>query len=559
MSNKQKLSVIVLVILILGIVLTACGGGSNDAGKSNSSAQRPSDDGGKQAAEVPQFGESPFEFSFYRHYDFASPFGYGTDVSTQWLQKEKQLNIIEISSNGNAKQKFGTMIASKDFPDAIQMDRGSSDYRMLVENELLVPLDEYYEKYPNLRELIDEQTFNMLKHEDGHIYVIPNWFDSERNPFKYVNTGWTVNTKIYRELGEPELNTLDDLYAYLQKVKEKYPQVVPVESGIVMNGVNMLFKLIYTAHGDNRTIWNIGDVPMLPNYSTTEFEPIFDDPAYKETFKFMNKLYREGLVTQDMFTQKEEQVLEKLNSGRIAVTGTSNITGYGQRANNILQAKDPDSGYDYIPFLAAEGVNRDTVNPFVFGTLGWNVNVITTAAKEPERVFQFFDYWAGMEGQRILLYGPPGILYDEVDENGAPIDNEKAATITAEERANLQLGLFNPLGTWYYYTIGHYKNAQNPDNNIWDTEASEYFGQFAKINSDQFTNMSLDPQSDIGIKHEQIKQFWFEYDAKLMFAKSDQEFEALYKELEAGVNQLGYAEVLAEKTKTWEKNLELMK
>lgn len=555
--NKPKLlsSALLISVLVAGCSDNTGNTGTNPAPSNSQNDPKQAENSGS----VPSFGEAPFEFSFYRHYDSASPFGYGTDPTTQWVKQEKKLNIVEIGSNGNAKQKFGTMIASKELPDAIQMDRGSADYETMVKNKLLVPLDDYYKKYPNLRELIDEQTYNMLKHEDGHIYVIPNWFDSARNPYKYVNTGWTINQSIYKELGQPELKTLDDLYNYLKQVKAKYPEVIPVESGIVMNGVNMLFKLVYTAHGDNRTIWNLGDVPMVPNLQKSEFESIFNDPAYKEAFKFMNKLYREGLVTQDMFTQKQEQVAEKLNSGRIAVTGLSNITGAGKTANNLLQAKDPNAGYDYIPFIAAPGVDPSTVNPFTFGTLGWNVNVITTAAKEPERVFQFFDYWAGMEGQRLLLFGPPGVLYDEVDQNGAPIDNEKAKTITAEEKAKLQLGLFNPLGTWYYYTIGHHKNAQNPDKRVWDTEASEYFGQYAKLNTDQFNGMTLDPKSDIGILHEQIKQRWFESNAKLIFAKSEAEFESLYTALQNDVNKLGYNKILAEKTKIWKKNLELMK
>lgn len=555
---KRTWTTLLTTVLAAGMVLSACNGKKESASNPSPSAT-PGQTAASTAAPATQFGDQSLEFSFYSNYDFASPFGYGNDVTTKWLKETKKMNVIEIGSNGNAKQKFGAMVASKDLPDVIMMDRGSAEYATLQKNGQLVALDDYYNKYPNLKKLIDTKMYNMLKAEDGKVYVIPNWFDSEQNPYKYSNTGWSVNKKIYAELGKPELKTFDDLYNYFKQVKAKYPDVVPVESGIVMNGVNMLYKLLYAGYGGNRTIWNIGDVPALPNMQTTTLEPIFGDPAYKDAFKFLNKLYREGLVTQDMFTQKQDQVLEKLNAGRIAVSAISNITGQGNNANNILKAKDPNAGYDYIPFLYDKAADPQKVNPHTFGTLGWNINVITTKAKDPERIFQFYDWWAGEDGQRINAFGPPGLLYDKVDEHGAPIDNEKAKTISSQDKANLKLGIFSPLGTWIYYVIGHYKNEQDPNNKNWGNEASEFYGKYAKLNTDQFNNMKLDAKSDVGIVEQQIKQTWAEYDAKIILAKSDDEFEALFAKLQADVTKAGYEKVLAEKTKIWKANLEMMK
>ncbi|WNQ13589.1 extracellular solute-binding protein [Paenibacillus aurantius] len=550
------MSLLVAAAMLSTTALTACSKGNAGTSSGSTSSPAPGQTGTKAAA---QFGEQPLEFSFYSNYDFASPIGYGNDVSTKWLKENKKLNILEIGSNGNAKQKFGAMVAANDLPDVMMLDRGSSEYTTMQKNGMLVPLDDYYKKYPVLQKLIDPQTFNMLKAEDGHIYVIPNWFDSANNPYKYSNTGWTVNRKMYTELGKPELKTFDDLYNYLKQVKAKYPDVVPLETGMTLSGINMLYKLIYAGFGDNRTIWNIGDVPSFPNLKTNTLEPIFNDPAYKDAYKFLNKLYREGLVTQDMFTQKLEQVQEKLNTGRIAVTGLSNITGLGNSANNVLQAKDPNAGYDFIPFLYNKGADPKTVNPHTYGTLGWNVNVITKKAKNPEQIFQFYDWWASEEGQRINAFGPPGVLYDKVDEHGAPIDNEKAKTITPQEKANLKIGLFNPEGSWKFYVIGHYKNAQNPDALNWGNAASEFFGGFAKLNADQFNNMSLDPKSEVGIIEQQIKQIWHDANAKMVFAKSDDELEAVYNKLKADVTKAGYEKVLAEKTKIWKANLDKMK
>ncbi|MFC5653666.1 extracellular solute-binding protein [Paenibacillus solisilvae] len=556
MSTRTKWSMLLAGVLLFGTALTACSGKGGTAETPSNSTAPVNDKGGAEAA---KFGEQPLEFSFYSNYDFASPIGYGNDATTKWLKENKKLNIVEIGSNGNAKQKFGAMVAADDLTDVMMLDRGSTEYATMQKNGMLVPLDDYYKKYPVLQKLIDPQTYNMLKAGDGHIYVIPNWFDSSQNPYKYSNTGWTVNRKIYAELGKPELKTFDDLYTYLKQVKAKHPDIIPLETGMTLSGVNMLFKLIYAGYGGNRTIWNIGDVPSLPNMDTHTLEPIFNDPAYKEAFQWLYKLYREDLVTQDMFTQKLEQVQEKLNTGRAAVTGLSNITGFGNNANNILQAKDPNDGYDYIPFLYDKEADPKTVNPHTYGTLGWNVNVITKKAKDPEQIFAFYDWWASEEGQRINAFGPPGLLYNKVDEHGAPIDNEKAKTITPQEKANLKIGLFNPEGSWLFYTIGHYKNLQDPKTVNWGNAASEFFGGYAKLNADQFNNMTLDPKSDAGIIEQQIKQTWYDADAKLVFAGSDGEFEAVFNKLKDDVTKAGYDKVLAEKSKIWQANLDAMK
>lgn len=55
------------------------------------------------------------------------------------------------------------------------------------------------------------------------------------------NGGYAVNNKIYKELGSPKLETFDDLYAYLKLVKEKYPDIIPFEVGMLGQGIDFLY------------------------------------------------------------------------------------------------------------------------------------------------------------------------------------------------------------------------------------------------------------------------------------------------------------------------------
>jgi putative aldouronate transport system substrate-binding protein len=556
MTRKRLFGGLALVLAI-SLILSACSSNNkNSNGEQASSPSNNATDTGTssqaaQGEELPAFGEQPLEFSYYMNYDWASPSGYGTtDVVTKWLKEVKKMNWIEIGSNGNAQQKFGTLVASNTLPDVIALDPNTAEFENLVKNKKMVPLDAYYNKYPNLKDLIDTTAMEMMRASDGHVYGMPSWFGSSRNENQMASFGWIINRKIYAELGKPQLETFDDLYAYLKQVKDKYPDVVPMQDPSEM--------MIYGGFGDLRWSDSLKEVPVFVNFKTNTIESIFSDPAYKKTKEMTNKFYREGLISQDFLTQSGDQQTEKLNSGRVAIQSGNNMTGTGRTANNILKAKDSAAGYDYIPYLYAEGADPATVAPIGYGMLGWNETVITTSAKDPERIFQFFDWWASEEGQRIGAYGPPGVLWDTTDENGAPIDNENSQKMSAEEKANLKIG-WNPLGTWWFHKLGAARVKQNPEKAEWDVVASLFYGQFVKTNNDQFNGrMNVDSKSKLGIDFARMKQIVKDYEAKLAFAKNQAEFDSIFKQFEDALSASGYKDLLVHETEVWAKNREKM-
>src|SRR5690554_6750415 len=175
-------------------------------------------------------------FTFYGNYDWMSNGTFGETPSTQWIVDHKKVKIEPINSGGAAAAKLNTMIASNTLPDVIQTDRGATVERLRAGN-ILVTLDEYYDKYPNLRKFVGEATLNMLRSEDGHIYQVPNWYTTTPNG----NGGWFVNSKIYEQLGSPQLETFEDLYMYLTKIKLNYPEVTPLEIGNDGRGIGDIF------------------------------------------------------------------------------------------------------------------------------------------------------------------------------------------------------------------------------------------------------------------------------------------------------------------------------
>ena len=67
------------------------------------------------------------------------------------------------------EEAVGTMIAGGEYPDFID---GGDSAKQLYEAGALVPLDDYIDDYPNIKEFFTEEEWDKLRMDDGHIYWI---------------------------------------------------------------------------------------------------------------------------------------------------------------------------------------------------------------------------------------------------------------------------------------------------------------------------------------------------------------------------------------------------
>ena len=129
---------------------------------------------------------------------------------------------------------------------------------------------------------------NMLRSDDGKLYMFPNWYSS--NP--YGNAGYVVNKKIYKELGEPPLETTDDLYDYLVKVKDKYgSSIIPFEPHRAQERQGL--GVLYTAFGEGASYTNL-NASLLAVPKDGKLTSVLTDPVFREAQKYIAKLYREA-------------------------------------------------------------------------------------------------------------------------------------------------------------------------------------------------------------------------------------------------------------------------
>ncbi|MFD0710571.1 extracellular solute-binding protein [Paenibacillus sp. GCM10027626] len=539
---KKKRTALAL-LLGTGLLLSACSG--NGGNPSNGGEQT----GKQEGASGFVFGETPLKFSFYGNYDWYTMYPWGQDAATKWIQDNKKVTVEAVQAGGAALQKFNTMIASNKLPDVIWSDRGN-DIEKLRKAGKLVPLDEYLDKYPNLKKWAGEKTLNMLRSEDGKLYQFPNWYTKD----PMGNGGYAINNKIYNELGSPKLETFDDLYAYLKLVKEKYPKVIPYEVGMAGQGIDFFYAGMAEDHP-------VGY--MLSGYMPQgdKLTSIFADPVFREAMVMANKFFSEKLITQDALTQTLDQVKEKVNSGNVAVLGAFNTTVIGTEANTLLKAKDPEGGYTMIWPLHKEGVDPKKVWVNEFDSLGWNVAVITTSAENPEGIFAFLDWQTGEEGQRIIFWGPEGLYWQGTNEKGAPVYTDKYKT-DVEQRTK-DMAVWNEF-QWVGNTA--FIDGSKAENELilpegqrdWATVSQTNVAWKTSFDITQFSNINPLPESEEGIIDQRVANILDQLRAKILYAKNEQEVIALIDKAGEEAEKAGYQKLLEYKTERWQANLKKM-
>ena len=156
---------------------------------------------------------------------------------------------------------------------------------------------------------------------------------------------------------------------------------------------------------------------------------------------------REGLFPETIYTDSNDQYVEKLSNGRGAVLYYDFSQDDTNHFRTLLQEKDGNT-YDLLGwelkdspiFPPAEGV--DWVYGEENGTPGSNVNCITTKAENPQRIFDLYSWMLTKDGSINMMYGPEGGLWEGKDENGNPILKKPEEELSSDEK--------NAAGCWFW-------------------------------------------------------------------------------------------------------------
>lgn len=347
--------------------------------------------------------------------------------------------------SGGGQDKISMMAASGDYPELIY---AKGELGKLVDAEAVLDLTDLIDKYaPNIKKVMGDNMNRMKYSNDNQaIYSIPTNVGVDNQNFDATN-GFQIQHRVLKELGYPEVRTLQDYENVLKEYAAKHPTTdgqptIPM----TVNADGWKVMITVTNQGDVTT-GGTNDGEYYVNPETYETMLHYKKPEEKEYFRWLNHMYNEGLLDKDSFVQKDDQYKAKIASGR--VLGLTSVEWEYQDAENALKAAGKDEyTYAHFPVTLNEEYKDHAMQSV--GVDGYGIS-ITTACKDPVRAIKFLDWLSSEEGQVLRNWGIEGKQYN-VD-NGQrviPADIlDQKVNDAANFTKNTGIGLYSILGVRY--------------------------------------------------------------------------------------------------------------
>lgn len=314
----------------------------------------------------------------------------------------------------SAAEAIGTLIAGGDYPDLID---GSDGTAQLYDAGALIALDDYIDKYPNLKALWSDEEWDKVRQSDGHIYWIPqfgNVYEKDMSPTP-AEAFW-VQTRVLKWAGYPEIKTVDEYFKLLEDYNTANPTM---EDGTA--------NIPYTILCDDWRYFCLENPPQFlagyPNDGSVIVDPkenkIVDYntiPEAKAYFQKLNAEFANGSVDPEAFTQSFDEYIAKLSSGRV-LGMVDQWWQFGDARDSLKQQGLDAQGCNYVPLALTieEGV---TPNYNTEAAINVSNGVgVSVSCKDPDGIMKFLNDLLEPEVRILRGWGVEGVDY-EVGEDG---------------------------------------------------------------------------------------------------------------------------------------------
>ena len=403
------------------------------------------------------------------------------------------IDFIEVPAVGY-NEKVRLMFASNDLPDAVLSD-GPEVYPNYI--EMLRPLDGYIEKYmPNFAGMLEKRPNYRQKitSEDGNIYSLINIAEGRDGE---IPTTLFLNKQWLDALGLAVPETTDEFYEVLKAFKEGDPNgngkadeipFSPLNEGwydtseYILNGSFML--------------------PFRKNYlwvkeGKIEFAPLADAAGYQNFVEYFQRLYQEGLMDIESYTQDAATQTAKGNEGLLGsflAYFDENTVG-AERVNDYISllplrgpegqaAWAPDTFFSPIVFFLSKN------NPYPASTMR-----LMDLGYEPDYAYQYTYGAFGTvlekraDGKIELLPPPEGLTIDEWRRTQAPAiyfpfarlleDNDSFVQTSPEllrklERMKPMVPFLAPMDLYVPEGV-KFTGSENDELSVLETDVLDYF------------------------------------------------------------------------------------
>ena len=284
------------------------------------------------------------------------------------------------------------MANTKNMTDFI-FSAGFSDHDLLkyTKQGVIIPLEEYIDAYmPNLQAVFEKypEYRTMCTDTDGHIWALP-WIEqlgNEKTAIQTIGNMSFINKKWLDFLNLKVPTTVDEFEQVLIAFRD-HASEIQAEFGIdgsiipmscIVNDGDQDPSLIINGFGEG-----YGDADKTRHIAVTNDKEVIcsaTQDGYKEGIEWLHKLYEEGLIDTESFTQEWSTYVAKGKSGRYGVCFSWDVA-------NI------DNLEDWVPLPALTADTRNITPQNGSFTSGFDRGrcVVTAVAENPALVCAWLD------------------------------------------------------------------------------------------------------------------------------------------------------------------------
>ncbi|MDO5423664.1 MAG: extracellular solute-binding protein [Eubacteriales bacterium] len=507
--------------------------------------------------------------------------------AAQKLYEDTGIQIDFQPTGSEVEQKLKQYIAAGTLPDILGF-RNLDQAQMAMDAGLLLPLNEYQELLPSIFETEEYKkavsyTREQASGGSGHLYMMP----VSIGPVSYNAYNWLpmLQWDAYKKAGSPQITTLED---YLD-VAEQMIEVKPyTENGEKVYGFSLF------SDWDKYSAMEVATLSFFYGIDTEYVSPLMetnvitltmqsileDDSFYRRALHFYFEANQRGLLDPDSRTQTYSNMEKKYSEGRILFSWFSWLTGtYNDVSSGHVNNAEAPDGFACV--LADDMKIYEAPDQ----TIGRNwYFAVSSNTKYPEKACEFLNWLYDPEVEAYLYNGPEGVTW-EYDANGEPYVTEEGWEIINNKSEDLMpeevgggcfqdsVDLLNAIGLQasavmedgYTISYRYWPSTQESDTTLLQQEVGEMMGtdtiaEYLYQNdmvakSTMAVNMMPVVSDELKSKAEAIGEIVRDISWRMVYAEDEEEFDSLWKSMQAQAEELGMEQVETFYQNAWKKAL----
>lgn len=414
--RKRKIGAVLLAVTMLAGILGGCGDKSTtspaDTDTGNTVTTSGTAEGVGDTDNAPSNNGEVVELTFFNaDGNQEDPW---TDPVAQAITEKTGVKLKTTYPIGGNDQSeaVALMIAEQKYPDLI-FAKGSANN--LIEADALIDMSDLIEEYgPNIKKLYGDE-FGKLR-------------QSADDPAIYQLSAYAVGGEKYKDCGSAQIQwdvikandykipeTLDEFETMIKEYIASSPKT---EDGLDRIGITLSTADWHWMITLGNPAGAIADgAPDNGQWIVDENNQAmykFRSEKEREYFRWLCRMYNEGILDPEFATQTHEDYIAKIASGRVVALFDKDWDY--QDGEKVLKA-DGKLGATYCGLPLT--MDKDTKSPVLMYqglTTGTGI-AITSSCADPVKAIQYIDFLCSDEGQVLTHWGVEDVNYF-IDESG---------------------------------------------------------------------------------------------------------------------------------------------